>query len=160
MNTISKLKNTKGNNSANLQMMYWLLFPAYHLMLFHICSKIMKIFWTVQSFSTDTIFILNIPRENNSETLPRLPHTPRWRTGTSPQHAPHRHVSFSGYLFVGLITARSLSDTSRYGYVYVSLIRKNSFSGAVQSFSNGLYFRVRCICDVPAWLSDKIERSC
>ena len=36
-------------------------------MLLHICSKIMKISLTVQSFGTDTIFILNIPKENNSE---------------------------------------------------------------------------------------------
>ena len=36
-------------------------------MLLHICSKIMKISLTVQSFRTDTIFILNIPKENNSE---------------------------------------------------------------------------------------------
>ena len=33
----------------------------------HICSKIVKISLTVQSFRTDTIFILNIPKENNSE---------------------------------------------------------------------------------------------
>ena len=36
-------------------------------MLLRICSKIMKISLTVQSFRTDTIFILNIPDENNSE---------------------------------------------------------------------------------------------
>ena len=36
-------------------------------MLLHICSDIMKISLTVQSFRTDTIFILNIPKENNSE---------------------------------------------------------------------------------------------
>ena len=36
-------------------------------MLLHICSKIMKVSLTVQSFSTDTTFILNIPKENNSE---------------------------------------------------------------------------------------------
>ena len=36
-------------------------------MLLHICSKIMKISLTVQSFRTDTIFILNIPKESNSE---------------------------------------------------------------------------------------------
>ena len=36
-------------------------------MLLHICSKIMRISLTVQSFRTDTIFILNIPKENNSE---------------------------------------------------------------------------------------------
>ena len=36
-------------------------------MLLHICSNIMKISLTVQSFRTDTIFILNIPKENNSE---------------------------------------------------------------------------------------------
>ena len=36
-------------------------------MLLHICSKIMKVSLTVQSFRTDTIFILNIPKENNSE---------------------------------------------------------------------------------------------
>ena len=36
-------------------------------MLLHICSKIMKISLTVKSFRTDTIFILNIPKENNSE---------------------------------------------------------------------------------------------
>ena len=38
-------------------------------MLLHICSKIIKISLTVQSFRTDTIFILNtnIPYENNSE---------------------------------------------------------------------------------------------
>ena len=36
-------------------------------MLLHICSKLMKISLTVQSFRTDTIFILNIPIENNSE---------------------------------------------------------------------------------------------
>ena len=33
-------------------------------MLLHICSKIMKISLTVQSFGTDTIFILNIPEKN------------------------------------------------------------------------------------------------
>ena len=31
VNTISKVKNTKGNNSAKLQMKKWLLFSAYHL---------------------------------------------------------------------------------------------------------------------------------
>ena len=36
-------------------------------MLLHICSKIMKISLTVQSLRTDTIFVLNIPKENNSE---------------------------------------------------------------------------------------------
>ena len=37
-------------------------------MLLHICSKIMKICGlTVQSFKTDTVFILNIPKEDNSE---------------------------------------------------------------------------------------------
>ena len=36
-------------------------------MLLHICSKTMKISSTVQSFRTDTIFILYIPKENNSE---------------------------------------------------------------------------------------------
>ena len=36
-------------------------------MLLHICSKIMKVSLTVQSFRLDTIFILNIPKENNSE---------------------------------------------------------------------------------------------
>ena len=36
-------------------------------MLLHICSKIMKVSLTVQSFRTGTIFILNIPKENNSE---------------------------------------------------------------------------------------------
>ena len=36
-------------------------------MLLHICSKIMEVSLTVQSFRTDTIFILNIPEENNSE---------------------------------------------------------------------------------------------
>ena len=35
-------------------------------MLLHICSKIMIISLTVQSFTNDTIFILNIPK-NNSE---------------------------------------------------------------------------------------------
>ena len=39
----------------------------YHLMLLHMCPKILKISLTVQSFRTDTIFILNIPKENNSE---------------------------------------------------------------------------------------------
>ena len=32
-----------------------------------LCIKIMKISLTVQTFRTDTIFILNIPQENNSE---------------------------------------------------------------------------------------------
>ena len=41
-------------------------------MLLHICSKIMKISLTVQSFRTDTIFILNIPRENHSEKMLEL----------------------------------------------------------------------------------------
>ena len=50
----------------------WLLFSAYHLMLLHICSKIMKISLTVQSFRTDTIFILNIPKETNSEKMVSL----------------------------------------------------------------------------------------
>ena len=36
-------------------------------MLLHICSNIMKISLTVQSFRTDTIFILTIPKQNNSE---------------------------------------------------------------------------------------------
>ena len=36
-------------------------------MLLHICSKIMKLSLIVQSFRTDTICILNIPKENNSE---------------------------------------------------------------------------------------------
>ena len=36
-------------------------------MLLYICSKIMKISLTVQSFSNDTIYILNIPKENYSE---------------------------------------------------------------------------------------------
>ena len=36
-------------------------------MLLHICSKIMKISLKVQSLTTDTIFKLNIPKENNSE---------------------------------------------------------------------------------------------
>ena len=36
-------------------------------MLLHICSKIMKISMTVQSFRNDTIFILIIPKENYSE---------------------------------------------------------------------------------------------
>ena len=36
-------------------------------MLLHICSKIMKISFTAQSFRTDTMFIQNIPKENNSE---------------------------------------------------------------------------------------------
>ena len=68
MNTISKLKNTKGNNSTKLQTEQWLLFSAYHLMLLHICSKIMKrLSLTVQSFRTDSVCILNIPKENNSE---------------------------------------------------------------------------------------------
>ena len=35
-------------------------------MLFHIYSKIMKSSLTVESFRTDTIFILNIPIKNNS----------------------------------------------------------------------------------------------
>ena len=36
-------------------------------MLLYICSKIMKNSLTVQSFRTDEIFILNIPKENNFE---------------------------------------------------------------------------------------------
>ena len=36
-------------------------------MLLNICSKIMKISLTVQSFRTDIIFILNISEENNSK---------------------------------------------------------------------------------------------
>ena len=36
-------------------------------MLLHICSKFMKVSLTVQSMRTDTILILNIPKENNSE---------------------------------------------------------------------------------------------
>ena len=36
-------------------------------MLLYIRSKIIKISLTVQSFRTETIFILNIPKENNSE---------------------------------------------------------------------------------------------
>ena len=38
-------------------------------MLFHICSKIIKISLTSQSFRTDTIFILTIPTENKSEKM-------------------------------------------------------------------------------------------
>ena len=45
---------------------------AYHLMLLHICSKIMKISLKVQSFRTDAIFILNISKENNSEKKGRV----------------------------------------------------------------------------------------
>ena len=65
MNTNSKLKNTKGNNSAKLQMELPLILcihvpSAYHLMLLHISLKIMKISFTVQSLRIDTIFILNI----------------------------------------------------------------------------------------------------
>ena len=33
----------------------------------HICSKIKKVLLTVQSFRTDTFFVRNIPKENNSE---------------------------------------------------------------------------------------------
>ena len=36
-------------------------------MLLHICSKIKKVSLTVQSLRTDTIFILNIPKENTFE---------------------------------------------------------------------------------------------
>ena len=36
-------------------------------MLLHIYSKIKKISLIVPSFRNDTIFILNIPKENNSE---------------------------------------------------------------------------------------------
>ena len=36
-------------------------------MLNHICSKIVKISLTVRSFRNDTLFILNIYKENNSE---------------------------------------------------------------------------------------------
>ena len=36
-------------------------------MLLDICSKIMKISLTVQRFRTNTIFILHIPNESNSE---------------------------------------------------------------------------------------------
>ena len=36
-------------------------------MLLYICSKIRKISLIVQSFRSDTIFILNIIKENNSE---------------------------------------------------------------------------------------------
>ena len=67
MNTISKLKTTKENNDAKLQMEKELVLSAYHLMLLHISSNVMKISLTAQSFRTDTIFILKIPKENNSE---------------------------------------------------------------------------------------------
>ena len=36
-------------------------------MLLYICSKVMKFSLTVQSFRTDTIFILNIPKEKMVE---------------------------------------------------------------------------------------------
>ena len=36
-------------------------------MLLYICSKIMKISLTVQSFRIDRIFVLNIPKKQNSE---------------------------------------------------------------------------------------------
>ena len=36
-------------------------------MLLHICSQTIKISLTVQSFRTNTIFVLNISKENNSE---------------------------------------------------------------------------------------------
>ena len=36
-------------------------------MLLHICPNIMKISLTVQSFKTDTMFIQNSPKENNSD---------------------------------------------------------------------------------------------
>ena len=36
-------------------------------MLLYICSKITKISLTVQNFRNDTLFILNVPKENNSE---------------------------------------------------------------------------------------------
>ena len=41
-------------------------------MLLHICSKIVKISLTVQSFRIDIIFILNIPEENNSKKMVEL----------------------------------------------------------------------------------------
>ena len=41
-------------------------------MLLHICSKIMKISLTVQSFRTDTIFIRKVPRENDTEKMVEL----------------------------------------------------------------------------------------
>ena len=37
-----------------------------------VASKIMEISLTVQSFRTDTIFILNIPQKNNSEKNGRV----------------------------------------------------------------------------------------
>ena len=36
-------------------------------MLFDICSKNVKVSLAIQSFTADTIFVLNIPKENNSE---------------------------------------------------------------------------------------------
>ena len=53
-------KIQRGIIPQKLQMEYWFLFSAYHLMLLHISSKIMKVSLTVQSFRTDRIFILNI----------------------------------------------------------------------------------------------------
>ena len=50
----------------------WLLFSAYHLILLYVCSKIMNISLTVQSFRIDTIFILNISKENDSEKMVEL----------------------------------------------------------------------------------------
>ena len=41
-------------------------------MLLHICSKIIRVSLTVQIFRTDTIFILNIAKANNFETMVEL----------------------------------------------------------------------------------------
>ena len=60
MNTISKLiKIQRGifpQNSRWRNVSYYL---NLHLILLHTCSKTMKVSLTVQSFRTDTIFILN-----------------------------------------------------------------------------------------------------
>ena len=44
-----------------------ILILCIQLVLLHICSNIMNIFSTVQIFRNDTISILNILKENNSE---------------------------------------------------------------------------------------------
>ena len=41
-------------------------------MLLHICSRIMKVLLTVQSFRTDTIFLPNIPKGNYSKKMVEL----------------------------------------------------------------------------------------
>ena len=64
-------------------------------MLLHIYSKIMKVSLSVPSFRTDTIFVLNIPKENNSESNKRA----MMALGRSPEYHWNQIISKSVHRF-------------------------------------------------------------